>query len=231
MLLLNAIGSPVSYEWVMPDGTILFDQSLTKESISMADSGYYKLVSMDNQGCLDTDSIEITVNAPPEVLITSDNNFCAETQQELNAGEGFISYIWNDGSTNSSILAIDEGQYWVTVNDTNGCVVSDTIAIAICVLDIFMPNAFSPFGNGKNKVFRPVTGGTVLIDYSMIIYNRWGQKIFESDDYLKGWDGTANGTAVTTGTYAYLISFKTADPANPASSKASKIRGTVMLVR
>jgi gliding motility-associated-like protein len=96
---------------------------------------------------------------------------------------------------------------------------------------VYIPTAFSPDGNNTNEFFVPVTGGNVLLDYYMIVYNRWGQKVFESNDYHTGWDGTLKGNDSPSGLYTYLITYKISDPKNQAAGELKKIRGTVTLVR
>ena len=70
-----------------------------------------------------------------------------------------------------------------------------------------------------------------MLDYYMIIYNRWGQKVFESNDYQTGWNGTLNGNDSPSGLYTYLITYKISDPKNQTTGELKKIRGTVTLVR
>jgi gliding motility-associated-like protein len=66
------------------------------------------------------------------------------------------------------------------------------------------PNAFSPNKNGLNDVFRPVGIGVDLtLEYQLAIYNRWGEKVFETRDPLQGWDGTYGGRQPMEGVYVY----------------------------
>ena len=230
-ILLKADGAISSVEWITPDGSTETSQLFSRTNVTPADSGYYFLESTSIIGCTDSDSIKISVNDPPEITITSDHNFCAGTLQNLSVPDGFSSYLWKGGSSFSSITAIDEGQYWVMVGDTNGCLVSDTATVSSCLEKIYFPNAFTPNIDGSNDFFKPVTGSNVLIDYFMIVYNRWGQKIFETHDYLTGWDGTMSGNELPSGLYTYVVSYSLADPANPGSTNGTKLRGTVLLVK
>ncbi len=68
---------------------------------------------------------------------------------------------------------------------------------------VYVPNAFSPDGNGINDHFRP--RGTYVLNFRMKIYNRWGQKVFESHSLKEGWDGTFEGEKVEAGSYLYII--------------------------
>ena len=94
-----------------------------------------------------------------------------------------------------------------------------------CQSNIFIPNAFTPDNDGKNDIFRAVVVNT-QVDL-MIIYNRWGQKIYESNDPFPEWDGTINNEKAPTGLYAYLVYYSDAVSGFEQKQK----RGTVMLVR
>jgi gliding motility-associated-like protein len=66
---------------------------------------------------------------------------------------------------------------------------------------VFIPNAFTPNENNKNEVFLPYTGG--LKTFQLAVYNRWGERVFESSDPSIGWDGTVNGKMAMEGVYVY----------------------------
>lgn len=88
---------------------------------------------------------------------------------------------------------------------------------------LYVPNAFSP--DGINNIFKPIGVFTDKDNYQFIIYDRWGQKIFETIDYNEGWDGTANGKKAEAGIYTYYIHITN------AFNKTFIKRSTVMLVR
>jgi gliding motility-associated-like protein len=230
-LLLNALGNAVIYHWTLPDGSSYTKQNYQKDTVAVSDSGTYRLVSTDIKGCSDTDSIDVVVNTPPLISISAEDTLCAGTVHYLQAGAGFSSYMWQDNSNLSSFPAKDEGIYWVLITDGSGCKASDTAWLTYCPAEIYIPTAFSPNNIGKNERFRPVCGGIVLLEYKMVVYSRWGQKIFESNDYVTGWDGTMNGSPVPAGSYSYIMSFRTSDPAKPGTSGKETRRGTVLLVR
>ncbi|KAF0203039.1 MAG: hypothetical protein FD170_1311 [Bacteroidetes bacterium] len=89
--------------------------------------------------------------------------------------------------------------------------------------EVLMPNAFRP--GGLNAVFRPKARNIVTQNYRFVIYNRWGQIVFETNDYAGGWDGTLNGSASESGIYAYIISYSDYDGITYSK------RGSVMLIR
>lgn len=88
---------------------------------------------------------------------------------------------------------------------------------------LYVPNAFTP--DGLNNIFKPIGVFTDKDNYEFIIYNRWGQKVFETNDYTKGWDGNHNGKLSEFGVYSYYIHITN------AFNKAIVKRGSVLLMR
>jgi len=89
--------------------------------------------------------------------------------------------------------------------------------------NVFVPNAFMP--EGVNKIFKPVNVYVEFSSYLFQVYNRWGERVFESTHPSIGWDGTTAGIKSTQGAYAYFISFTSATGATQTKS------GTVTLIR
>ncbi|RYE06939.1 MAG: T9SS type B sorting domain-containing protein, partial [Sphingobacteriales bacterium] len=89
--------------------------------------------------------------------------------------------------------------------------------------EVYIPNAFSPNGDGKNDVFEVY--GVTVSNYRMEVYNQWGQMIYRSDNALKGWDGTYKGVLQPSGVYVYKI--------NVVSQNGKEVlkKGTITLVR
>ncbi|MEX1191092.1 MAG: gliding motility-associated C-terminal domain-containing protein, partial [Brumimicrobium sp.] len=95
--------------------------------------------------------------------------------------------------------------YYVTVETTDGCSSTDSIHITIdddCN-ELFIPNMFSPNGDGENDEF--CIYGNCINSYQLSIYNRWGELIFNADDQNNCWDGTYNGKMMNTGVFAYKL--------------------------
>ena len=82
-----------------------------------------------------------------------------------------------------------------------------------------------PDGDGVNDLFRPVTNETANIH--LMIFNRWGELIFETHDITKGWDGNSKGTKCEAGTYTYILTYEETSPQN----STKKITGSVILLR
>lgn len=77
-----------------------------------------------------------------------------------------------------------------------------------CDCDITMPNVFTPNGDGLNEVFKPITACDFL-DYRLVIFNRWGMKIFETNELGAGFKGNFKGKRVPTGVYMYQFTYRT----------------------
>ena len=121
-----------------------------------------------------------------------------------------VIYTWQDGSKDSVFLVSQPGTYWVSAYIADYKItVTDTIRVNYtdCTppqYPLWIPNSFTPNGDGLNDIFKPKTLAE-LEEYSMLIFNRWGQLIFESNDINKGWDGKYKGKQVESGVYTYRI--------------------------
>jgi gliding motility-associated-like protein len=121
---------------------------------------------------------------------------------KLHAGGGYTDYLWSTGSQDSVITVGSQGSYWAKVRDIHCCVNADTTFIK--VFEYFIPNAFTPNGDGLNDYFR-VNALYKNISFSMVIYDRWGRLVFESDNVDKGWDGTVAGSPCPPDSYVWRV--------------------------
>jgi gliding motility-associated-like protein len=158
----------------------------------------------------------------------------------VNTSQNAVAYSWDfgDGTTSAVFMPVhtfpgsDVTIYTVTLIATSATGCTDTARVNIQVFEdivYFVPNAFTPDDDSFNQTFKPVfTSGYDPYDYSMFIYNRWGQVIFESHDASVGWDGTygAGSGIVMDGTYVWTIEFKVTQ-----TSERKKIEGHVNVLR
>ena len=150
-------------------------------------------------------SLDLTIIPNPIIDLGQDINICNESVS-LTPGAGFLNYEWNNGITLPSITVMEEGNYSVYVTDINGCSGYDEIEIIDdCLFSIWVPNAFTPDGNQFNQTFFPIASGKEIENYTMFIFDRWGELIFESNNIEVGWDGTNNGYKVQDGIYIWKI--------------------------
>ena len=140
----------------------------------------------------------------------------------INSSLNATNFIWNiegHGTSNDHSPSVDFGEIADQYNveliaiTENGC--TDTVTSIVNVLDriiFYVPNTFTPDFDDYNQFFTPIfTSGFDPLDYNLLIYNRWGEVIFESNDASIGWDGTYGASSdkiVRDGTYIWKIEFK-----------------------
>lgn len=195
-LLLDVTLTGASYQW--------HDQS-TLSTFNVTQSGQY-WVKVTLNGCSSSDSIQVTYVEPPYVNLGVDITLCDGDQWLLDAGFPGATYFWQDNSTTSTFLVQSEGTYWVNVSKNN-CVASDTITITTENCGLFIPTVFSPNNDGLNDIFRIIASSKINLDV-FTIYNRWGQRVFEYDKQLLGWDGKFKNVDCDMGTYYYYIKYR-----------------------
>ena len=142
----------------------------------------------------------------PTVSLGGDQFVCRNISIPLDAG--FVAgytYNWTPTlETTSQIMASMAGTYKVTVTSADGCTASDEInLIDSCPPVVYLPNAFSPNGASPNDVFKPYLEGFKKLN--MRIYNRWGEKMFETSDLNGGWDGFYMSKEATEGIYICIL--------------------------
>jgi len=156
-------------------------------------------------------SEQVTILPLPDVNIGPDTAYLYPGASfTLDAGPGYDYYFWNFESTPSGryFVASDTGMYYVIVVDSNCCYNIDSILILRS--KIYMPNAFTPNGDGINDRFVPRGPSGAILNYQMLIFNRWGQIIFKDNDINEGWDGTVNNTPAYPGVYIYKVTYDVA---------------------
>jgi len=131
-----------------------------------------------------------------------------------NLSIGYDNNMWyfGDGGTSNGVHVTheyeDSGHYEVTLITTNNYGCSDTATGVVIINEefyIFVPNAFTPDGDPHNNTFQPILTGHDPSRYTLYIFNRWGEVIFESHNAQVGWDGTYGGGLVQDGVYPWTI--------------------------
>ena len=147
----------------------------------------------------------------------------------LNAALGNGDYTWSPDiylscSFCSSTIARPEESTAYTLNfvDSNGCAGVTIIDVEVInELDFFLSSAFTPNGDHVNEVFYPLGLSITEEAYSFLIFNRWGEEVFTSNDPDQGWDGRFNGELVPQDVYVWKIKFK--DSKGKLQNKVGKV--------
>ena len=163
-----------------------------------------------SSGCDSITILNLTVNAP-SAQTTVTKTICSGQPYTL---------PWDSTVTSA-------GNYTHIYKNEAGCdsLVENFILIdSACIQYVYVPTAFTPNADNKNDIFRPLISGA-LLQYSFIIYNRWGKIIFFSKEPLKGWNGTVNGIQQAAGTYVWICNYQL------TGETLHTQKGTVTLIR
>lgn len=231
----------VSASWNFGNGQTSGAQNGTANFLSQ---GCYdiSLTVTDNNGCSTsrTKTGLVCVNPQATAAFTASPQDATVTSPEIqfiNHSTNATSYIWmfGDGGTSaafSPVHAYDPvvGNYLVKLIATNSFGCSDTSSVIVRILDelvYYVPNCFTPNGDEHNNTFQPVfTSGFDAYSFTMNIFNRWGELIWESHDPKASWDGTYNGVIVPEGTYTWTVKFRASD-----NDKKYAAQGSLTVIR
>jgi gliding motility-associated-like protein len=211
---LDAINNNATYIW--QDGS-------TKASYIVEKTGLY-YVTADINGCKASDSVYIKYKSKPDISLVKDTSICKGQEITLNPiTTTKDNYLWQDGSRNISLSIKAPGIYRLTASNECG-ITTDEVNINWGTCQLYMPSAFTPNNDGINDMFR-VKNYFAVKEFSFIIYNRFGQKIYESQNIKNGWDGLYKGIPQNNGYYVWMISFVDSDNIRKFA------KGSVLLIR
>lgn len=176
-----------------------------------ANSGPWMVMVTDGCGISDSATVHVDLHIPSADFTHETFEYVVGYPiQFLDQSIGAVQWDWVfdlDGSTATdqypTFTYQEPGNYTVTllITDPIGCQDSTfRLLIIDPQAEFFLPNAFTPDGDGLNETFGPE--GVGILEYELLIFNRWGQLVFSATDPRQRWDGTYNGTPVENGAYA-----------------------------
>ena len=229
---------PYQFQWQLGDGETSTEQSPT---FAPQHTTNYMVTVTDANGCSATAGGQIKVRegtfreplqawcSPVEILA-----YHEATLFSTNYGDEY-TYQWTPAQhletphQPSTIVVPEETTtYTVIVTDTFGCSLSDTVTIKVLPVScdmpfVFIPNSFTPNGDGVNDIF--YVRSDILVECYFVVYDRWGERIFETYDQHIGWNGTFKQKECQTGTYDYYFKGKCMD------GDELEMKGNVTLIR
>jgi gliding motility-associated-like protein len=201
----------------------LWNTGFNGSKITTTGFGDYWL-ELEQNGCKVRDTVKVNRIPMPTVSLGADTSICKYKPVILRTiSSNYNSYLWSTGETTPSIQVNQIGTYHVTVSQ-NSCEASDTIQIVAGDCDVYIPSAFTPNHDNLNETFG-VVDNTTLQFFSLQIYSKWGQLIFNSNDVTQKWDGTFKGKKMPNGSYLWMLNYT-----NIRGRKFYE-QGTVMLIR
>lgn len=193
-----------NYHWTSTD-VDLSALDTNDRTLAIQKAGTYS-VKVYSKCAVTSKTITVKLGEIPKVNLGKDQFVCRNTAVRLDAGAGSgYTYSWTPTNENTqSILATTAGTYRATVTSADGCSAFDEVnLIDSCPPIVHIPNAFTPNAAAPNDVYRPYLEGFVGME--MRIYNRWGEKVFETKDLNGGWDGYYQSKEAPEGVYVCFI--------------------------
>jgi gliding motility-associated-like protein len=226
-------GNPIPYEY-STDG-VNFQSS---ENFNNLAAGSYHLYIRDGQGCTKDTTVVVGEPIRPQLgilpqdsMIQLGHSITLVSSITPYSGSSINFYSWSPitglscgDCPNPIATPYALSTYTLTVNYLANCTVTGTVSIFVGNgEDFFVPNAFSPNGDGNNDVFNIYGSG--LSNVVLRVFNRWGEKVFDSGNQWLGWDGTYKGELQEPGVYTYTAL------ATYLNGKTKEKRGSFTLLR
>ncbi|MCB0578216.1 MAG: PKD domain-containing protein [Phaeodactylibacter sp.] len=214
--VVNLAGEPLSYSW-SPASAVISGGNTSSVLVSPQDNQLFTVEIADDFGCTRTESIRVAVSdRVPPLSATADPDTLfgpGQVQLEATPDEGY-SYFWQPaGGLNNITLynptaRVDSTSvFTVSVVDDDGCrnaVEVRVVVVSECVEPfIFVPNAFTPNGDNLNDLL--FVEGKTIDELYFAVYNRWGEKVFETSDQSIGWDGAYKGRDLSPDVFGYYL--------------------------
>ena len=236
----SSSGPIILTNWtIKKDSTTIFtsNQFNTGYTFAKAPQTYGVFLTVSNtKGCMSKDTQYINIYQSPYMLTTHDTILSVGATLQLQANDGNYNYngqfSWwpayglSDPTIADPILnSTLDNTYYVNITNSFGCSLQDSIHVKYYSgPEIYVPNAFTPNGDGRNDIFRPIPVGISVFKYFRV-FNRYGQLMFQTTQPKQGWDGTYNGGPALQGTYVWEV-----DGIDYQGKTISK-KGTVILLR
>lgn len=198
VLVLDAGNTGATYSW---------NNGSSAQTLNVHQAGTYT-VSVNN-GCTRSDAIAVFFNPSPAHMAVKEFHTCLDDEPRyvvIDAGNHGSRFDWSTGATTQVIMASAYGWYYVHVTNAYDCSGSDSARVVeYCPATIFIPNTFTPNGDDINDIFLPL--GKSIATMQLLVFDRWGEQIFASDDPEMGWDGTYKGEFVKNDMYIWRLQY------------------------
>jgi gliding motility-associated-like protein len=206
-----------------PGGSYIWEDGSTGAARTLQGSGLYH-VTVTVNGCSGSDSLDLGTIPLPHVDLGPDFLLCEGRTAVLDATGAGLTYLWSTGDTTAELTITEEGVYLITVGNPCGTL-ADSVKVEQdrCDCPVFLPNAFTPDGDGLNEFFRPQFDCDID-RYVLRVFDRWGLEVWSSEDRLEAWDG--EGTP--NGIYAWALEIR---PVTVNDRTLRKLFGHVVLIR
>lgn len=225
------LSGTVNYTWAPPDS--LNTPNAASTVARMDTTRQFTLTVTDNYGCSFSVMDSMWVFMKPVVPAFAGNDTIAMTGKPHQLfGSGGNTYLWSPAQPldnpffqNPKAILTNDTYFTLLVTDNIGCNATDGVFIKVYDgPEYYLPNAFTPNGDGLNDIFRPIPSGMKSTSYFRV-YNRNGQLLFQTSQWMAGWDGKIKGKVADQGTFVWMIK------GYDVNGKVVEQQGTVILLR
>ncbi len=185
----------------------LWSNGMNSKYITVRNNGAYVITVVDGV-CEARDTINVVVRPLPNVEPIYEL-ICPEDSVIFHLPPAYDYYLVSSMTPFYDTVLYPQIEYNLVIFDTNGCRWETSIKGELdmnCERDVYVPNTFTPNGDGENDVFRVVAYNLELVE--LLIFNRWGEKIFETNDPARGWNGNFKGDVCKTDVYEWKLIYK-----------------------
>lgn len=187
----------------------LWSDGSTDATLTTSNAGTYA-VTATNDFCPSADSVVITLDDAPFINLRPDTILCREVLYPLTLSDtSGYDYLWQDNSNASSFEVFEDGEYYVVASNQCGSV-SDTVTVTYgsCNCDFFLPKAFTPNGDGLNDRYRPLFNCDSLQSYNLEIFDRYGGRLFSSDDPQEAFEADSRDRSLPMDGYVWVLEYR-----------------------
>ena len=202
------------------------DQNNTNQSTYFIYKPGFYAVPATVGHCIFKDSLNVVFNDTLKLGLPKDTTLCMGETFIIHPVANAADYEWQTGAVGGTFTATTTGLYRITAQNGCGRDTADmNIIFEPCPCALLLPNAFTPNGDGVNDNFRPLHACDMQ-DYSMTVFNRYGERIYFSKDPLQGWDGRIKGSLLNIGGYVWTVVYT-----KTSTKQIIQKQGTVLLLR
>lgn len=186
--------------------------------------GFYSVTVTDACDATVSSEIEITLPDSLEYELESIGALACADEVRLSANANTEDITWSTGEMGEEITVTEAGTYTVTLS--NGCETqTETFEVLPDGTPFEIPNVFTPNGDGVNDRFNPVWRCDQVASFDMIIFNRWGEEVFQTTDPFLGWDGQQGGEPAISDVFVFRLNYEGLD------GEVIEAKGDVTLLR
>jgi len=213
-----------------PSGLEVFMNGTNQSDMMQLEQAGSYFIRFEQDKCVGYDTIHLDYFPPIPSNMTDSIDFCSIQNRLLEVPlDTPYSYFWEGTMLTYDEVYIDTaGEYELLITDSSGCELAKSIHIYDCACKLYFPNAITINEDNKNEQFIG-SGCSTVSSYRLLIYNRWGELLFESTNPMEAWDGTYKGRVCAEGVYLYLVSYN--NQAQTGAPSRFHEKGTLTILR